>query len=111
MATVYLLSVAVAVVVLVVALRRHPAPPPPPLPPAPTAPAVELRDRHSNWWGQLEPIDDHTSEYRTGDDSLEWLAMRICMLGVEFEVHEPPELVDALAALQARIGRATARTR
>ena len=31
-----------------------------------------------------------------GDDSLEWLAMRICMLGVDFEVHEPPELVDAL---------------
>ena len=27
--------------------------------------------------------------------------MRVCMLGVEFEVHEPPELVDALAELQA----------
>ena len=37
--------------------------------------------------------------------------MRVCMLGVEFEVHEPPELVDALAELGARIGRATARAR
>ena len=75
------------------------------------ASAEELRTRHPSWWGQLEPIDDERCEYRTGDDSLEWLAMRVCMLGVDFEVHEPPELVDALAAIQGRIGRATARTR
>ena len=30
------------------------------------------------------------------------------MLGVEFEVHEPPELVEHLQALAARLGRATA---
>ena len=75
------------------------------------ASADALRERHPSWWGQLEPIDDERCEYRTGDDSLEWLAMRVCMLGVDFEVHEPPELVDALAAIQGRIGRATARTR
>jgi predicted DNA-binding transcriptional regulator YafY len=75
------------------------------------ASADALRDRHPYWWGQLEPIDEHTCEYRTGDDSLEWLAMRVCMLGVDFEVHEPPELVGALAAIEGRIGRATARTR
>ena len=38
-------------------------------------------------------------EYRTGDDDLGWLAMRIAMLGVDFEVHEPPELVEHLGAL------------
>src|SRR5436190_711119 len=38
-------------------------------------------------WGSIEPIDDDTCEYRTSDDSLDWLAMRIGMLGVEFEVH------------------------
>ena len=36
--------------------------------------------------------------------------MRICILGVDFEVREPPELVDALAEIQARIGRARARS-
>jgi predicted DNA-binding transcriptional regulator YafY len=75
------------------------------------APADELRDRHPYWWGQFEPLGEQRCEYRTGDDSLEWLAMRVCMLGVEFEVHEPPELVGALAALGDRIGRATSRAR
>ena len=28
--------------------------------------------------------------------------MRVCMLGVDFDVDEPPELVDALAEIQAR---------
>jgi predicted DNA-binding transcriptional regulator YafY len=74
------------------------------------ASADALRERHPGWWGQLEPIDDRRCEYRTGDDSLEWLAIRVCMLGVDFEVHEPPELIDALADLRARIGRATARS-
>ena len=30
------------------------------------------------------------------------------MLGVEFEVHEPPELVEHLQALAGRLARATA---
>ena len=75
------------------------------------APAEELRDRHPYWRGQFEPLGDDRCEFRTGDDSLEWLAMRVCMLGVEFEVHEPPELVGELAELGGRIGRATARAR
>jgi predicted DNA-binding transcriptional regulator YafY len=75
------------------------------------ASAEELRDRHPYWWGQLEPIDERRCELRTGDDSLEWLAVRVCMLGVDFDVHEPPELVGALAELGGRIGRATSRAR
>ena len=73
------------------------------------ASADALRERHPYWWGQFEPIDDGRCELRTGDDSLEWLAMRVAMMGVEFEVHEPPELVGALAELRDRIGRATSR--
>ena len=49
-------------------------------------------------------------EYRTGDDDLGWLAMRIAMLGVDFEVHEPPELVEHLRALGRRLRRAVAST-
>ena len=34
--------------------------------------------------------------------------MRIAMLGVDFEVHEPPELVERLGALGRRLRRAVA---
>jgi predicted DNA-binding transcriptional regulator YafY len=59
-------------------------------------------------WGTIEPLDEHTCEYRSGDDNLEWLALRVAMLGVEFEVHEPPELAEQLQALSARLARGAA---
>ena len=68
------------------------------------APADEIRAR---LWGSVEPIDDARCEFRTGDDDLDWLALRVAMIGAEFEVHEPPELVERLRALAARVGRAT----
>ena len=61
-------------------------------------------------WGTIEPIDERTCEYRTGDDDLDWLALRIAMLGVDFEVHEPPELVEHLRRAGAA-GRAGGRVR
>jgi predicted DNA-binding transcriptional regulator YafY len=69
--------------------------------------AESIRERVPSYWGTIEPIDDRTCEYRTGDDDLDWLAMRVSMLGVEFEVHEPPELVEHLRSLARRLGRAT----
>ncbi len=71
------------------------------------APAAELTDR-PHLWGTVTPIDERTCEYRTNDDRLDWLAMRIGMLGLEFEVHEPPELVEAVRALAGRLDRAAA---
>jgi predicted DNA-binding transcriptional regulator YafY len=71
------------------------------------APAEEIRALPYTW-GNIEPIDDYTCELRTSDDSLEWLALRIGMLGAEFVVHEPPELAEALRALAGRVGRAVA---
>jgi predicted DNA-binding transcriptional regulator YafY len=59
-------------------------------------------------WGTVTPIDDKTCEYRTGDDDLAWLAVRVAMLGVDFEVHEPPELVEQLRVLAGRFERAQA---
>ena len=70
------------------------------------APAAEVRKQFSAGWGKVKAIDDRSCEYRTGDDDLDWLAMRIAMLGVDFEVREPPELVEHLAALSRRVGRA-----
>jgi predicted DNA-binding transcriptional regulator YafY len=68
--------------------------------------ADELAGRVSPHWGTVTPIDERTCEYRTGDDDLRWLGLRVVMLGVDFEVHEPPELVDHLRALALRLGRA-----
>jgi predicted DNA-binding transcriptional regulator YafY len=72
------------------------------------AAAAEIRSRVPAYWGAITPIDAHTCEYTTGDDDLRWLALRIAMLGVDFEVHKPPELVDHLRALARRLTRATA---
>jgi predicted DNA-binding transcriptional regulator YafY len=71
------------------------------------AAAEEITSRVPAHCGTIEPIDAHTCEYRTGDDDLSWLALRIAMLGVDFEVREPPELVEHLRALALRLRRAT----
>jgi predicted DNA-binding transcriptional regulator YafY len=70
------------------------------------AAAEEITGRVPGYWGAIEPIDARTCEYRTGDDDLGWLALRIAMLGVDFEVREPPELIEHLRTLALRIMRA-----
>jgi predicted DNA-binding transcriptional regulator YafY len=70
------------------------------------APAEEIAARMPFMAGALEPIDAHRCEYRTSDDNVEWLALRIVMLGVDVEVHEPPELIAELGALAGRLARA-----
>ena len=75
------------------------------------AAAEEIASRVPAYWGAIEPIDANTCEFRTGDDDLGWLALRIAMLGVDFEVHEPPELVEHLRALATRLGRASSLSR
>jgi predicted DNA-binding transcriptional regulator YafY len=68
------------------------------------APAEQVRSQYL--WGDLRPLDAGRCEYRTADDSLDWLAIRVAMLGVEFEVHEPPELVERYRELGGRLARA-----
>jgi len=70
------------------------------------ASAEEMRSRVPSYWGAINPVDRKTCEYTTGDDDLRWLAWRIAMLGVDFDVHEPPELVEHLRSLALRLGRA-----
>jgi predicted DNA-binding transcriptional regulator YafY len=70
------------------------------------APEQELLERFRHLRGTLEPLDAERCEYRTSDDSLDWLAMRIGMLGVPFAVHEPAELVERFAELSVRFARA-----
>jgi predicted DNA-binding transcriptional regulator YafY len=73
------------------------------------APADTIRKRVPAYWGTIEPLDDERCEYRTGDDDLDWLAVRVAMLGVDFDVHEPPELAEHLLLLARRLERAVGR--
>jgi predicted DNA-binding transcriptional regulator YafY len=70
------------------------------------APADEIAKRIPWVAGALEPIDAHCCEYRTSDYDLDWLALRIAMLGVDVDVDGPPELMAQLDTLAGRLRRA-----
>jgi predicted DNA-binding transcriptional regulator YafY len=75
------------------------------------AAADEITRGVSPQWGTIKPVDADTCEYRTGDDDLRWLALRIAALGVDFDVREPPELVEYLRMLARRLRRGTSTPR
>ncbi|MEU5283440.1 YafY family protein [Streptomyces sp. CA-278952] len=56
--------------------------------------------------GILTVLDERTCQLRTAADTLEWLALTIGMFGIDFEVHEPPELVAYVRELSDRLARA-----
>ena len=68
-------------------------------------PAASLRTRQPWYTGRIEPLGDDRCELQTGDDDLAWLTTRVIMLGADFEVREPPELIESLRGLAARVGR------
>jgi predicted DNA-binding transcriptional regulator YafY len=74
------------------------------------APAEAILPHMPPHWGTIEAKDDRTCEFRAGDDDLNWLAIRVAMIGVDYEVHEPPELVEHLRALAGRLTRAVGAT-
>ena len=57
--------------------------------------------------GLVEAIDDRSCYLDAGDSTYEWLAMHFVMLGVDFEVAGPQELVDEVRRLGERFRRAT----
>ncbi|MBV9947995.1 MAG: YafY family transcriptional regulator [Myxococcales bacterium] len=71
------------------------------------APIEVVAERISPGAGLLGAIDERTCELHTGSHSLETLAAWISLIGVDFEVRDPPELVAYLAALASRFQRAT----
>jgi hypothetical protein len=54
----------------------------------------------------VEAIDEHSCVLATGADTVETVAVYLGLLDVDFEVTEPPELVDRLRVLAARYLRA-----
>jgi predicted DNA-binding transcriptional regulator YafY len=71
------------------------------------APAEEIRRKVPAAAGVVEAVDEGTCLLHTGADTLETLAVYLGMLGADFEVGEPPELVAHLRALADRYRRAT----
>jgi predicted DNA-binding transcriptional regulator YafY len=71
------------------------------------APAEEVRRRIPAAAGVVEAADDETCLLHTGADTLETLAVYLGMLGADFEVGEPPELMAHLRDLADRYRRAT----
>ncbi|MFF7643608.1 WYL domain-containing protein [Streptomyces canus] len=59
------------------------------------------------WMGVPEPLGEGRCRLRsTVGDSVDWMAVRLAMTGVEFRVEQPPELVDAVRELGGRLVRA-----
>jgi predicted DNA-binding transcriptional regulator YafY len=70
------------------------------------APADGLLERFGPWLGTVTPLDESSCVIHTGADSVEQLAAWLGMLGVDFSVSEPPELVAALRVLAERVATA-----
>jgi predicted DNA-binding transcriptional regulator YafY len=71
------------------------------------APAEVVTERINPAVGTVEPVDADTCVLDTGADTVETLGVYLGMLGLDFDVTEPPELVAHLRRLAARYGRAT----
>ncbi|WP_067463918.1 helix-turn-helix transcriptional regulator [Nocardia amamiensis] len=75
------------------------------------APAERVAGRLGDGEGEVVAIDADSCRVDTvRDDSPEWLAHRLLGLGVDFQVHEPPELIERLRAIAERIDRAVTAT-
>jgi len=71
------------------------------------APAADVAARVPSWLGAPEPLDEHSCRLRaTTGDPVDWLAVRLAMLGCEFTVQEPAELVRCVRELGGRLSRA-----
>jgi predicted DNA-binding transcriptional regulator YafY len=69
------------------------------------APAERLRPQLGRW-AEITEVDAQTCELRMTTDALAWPAMALGITGAEFEVREPPELVELLRDWSARFTRA-----
>lgn len=72
------------------------------------APVEEVAGRVPYWAGRLEPIDETSCLLHTAADWLDGLAVHVASVGVDFEVLEPAELMDAVARLAERFTNAAA---
>jgi predicted DNA-binding transcriptional regulator YafY len=67
--------------------------------------AAEIGDRARWFGGSVTSLANGSCEVRVAGESVEWLAACVGLLGVEVEVHEPPELVEHVREVAARLAR------
>jgi predicted DNA-binding transcriptional regulator YafY len=72
------------------------------------APVERVAEQIPSAVGMLEAIDEHTCQLRAGACSLDALSVYLAMIGFEFEVREPPELIERIRWLVERFNRALA---
>lgn len=70
------------------------------------APAADIRERVAAAAGFITPLGEARCVLETGAHSLDHLAIHIALLGVDFEVESPPELVLRVKELGERLRRA-----
>jgi predicted DNA-binding transcriptional regulator YafY len=70
------------------------------------APASAISQHLAPTQGTIEHVDDRSCIVVTGSNALDEIAIYVALLGVDFEVEEPPELVDAIRTLAERLARA-----
>lgn len=73
------------------------------------APAELVAERINAAVGSVVPEGDSTCVLHTGADTVETLAVHLSLLGVDFTVGEPPELVTYLNDLARRYASATSK--
>jgi predicted DNA-binding transcriptional regulator YafY len=71
------------------------------------APLTEVAERVPLTAGRLEAIDDHSCLLHTWSDWLGGIAVYVALIGVDFTVLEPPELIEQVRELAGRFARAT----
>jgi predicted DNA-binding transcriptional regulator YafY len=71
------------------------------------AAAAVVAERVPGFVGSIHGVDADTCVLSTGNDNAEMLAVYLGMIGFDFTVTEPPELVEAVRALSERYARAT----
>jgi len=71
------------------------------------APVEALARRIPPAAGVLEGINQNSCLLHTGSHSLEGITIHLSLLGVDFQVHEPPELISYIRNLADRLQAAT----
>ena len=69
-------------------------------------PADVARQKIPERYGSVTPIDDESCMLESRADNVHGSAYYLASFGWDFEVHEPQELKDMLAAMAERLGRA-----
>ncbi|MFJ7076753.1 helix-turn-helix transcriptional regulator [Streptomyces sp. NPDC098781] len=72
-------------------------------------PLAEAAERISPSAGQLEPDGPGSCLLRTGAGSLDVMVIHVMLMGFEFEVLEPVELVETIRTAHGRLARSLAR--